>query len=385
MSEEETPCDGTKDELAEMPGTPEAGTASFLANPNEFTSVADVISIVRVPWERRLQTAAVASFVFALPFTMACMLVSGLLLMNPFTTFPMLIYLVVIYNDTAQHTGKRRSEWVRGWKWWKHFAAYFPMSLRSDAKLNPDDKFVFGYHPHGIISVGALATFGTDGLDFSGVFPGIDVHLVTLPTNFRVPFLREIWLSLGICDSSKKTFKSILSRGSGSAIAVVVGGAAESLESAPGTMELTLCNRRGFVRQAILYGACLVPVVGFGETDVFQTTQMPAIKSIQERLQKYMGFAVPIFHGRGVFNKAFGLLPFRRSVHVVVGTPVDPAKLSPLAKLAAEKGEGWLCKDEQGVKLVELVHDAYMEELQKVYDRHKNVCYPMRVKSMVIN
>ena len=28
MSEEELPCDGTKDELAEMPGTPEAGTAS---------------------------------------------------------------------------------------------------------------------------------------------------------------------------------------------------------------------------------------------------------------------------------------------------------------------------------------------------------------------
>jgi len=259
------------------------------------------------------------------------------------------------------------------------------MSLRSDVTLNPDKKYVFGYHPHGIISVGALATFGTDGLNFSRVFQGIDVYLVTLPTNFRVPFLREIWLSLGICDSSKKTFKSILSRGSGSAIAVVVGGAAESLDSAPGTMELTLCNRRGFVRQAILYGACVVPAVGFGETDVFQTTQMPGVKLLQERAQKYMGFAVPIFHGRGVFNKAFGLLPFRRSVNVVIGTPVDPEQISPLAKLAAEKGEGWLCKDEEGIQLVELVHDAYMKELKKVYDRHKNVCYPTRIKSMVIN
>jgi hypothetical protein len=44
-------------------------------------------------------------------------------------------------------------------------------------------------------------------------------------------------------------YSQVLSSGSGAAIAVVVGGAAESLEAAPGTMDLTLCNRRGFVRQ----------------------------------------------------------------------------------------------------------------------------------------
>ena len=38
-----------------------------------------------------------------------------------------------------------------------------------------------------------------------------------------------------------------------------------------------------------------------------------------------------------------------------------------------------------GKKLVEQVHEAYMKELQKVYDKHKSVCYPMRIKSMVIH
>jgi hypothetical protein len=40
--------------------------------------------------------------------------------------------------------------------------------------------------------------------------------------------------------------------------------------------------------------------------------------------------------------------------------------------------------DEEGRHLVELVHTAYMKELQNVYDKNKNVCYPMRIKSMVI-
>jgi hypothetical protein len=43
---------------------------------------------------------------------------------------------------------------------------------------------------------------------------------------------------LGLLDASKETFKNILSGGSGRAVAVVVGGAAESLKSEPGKMDL---------------------------------------------------------------------------------------------------------------------------------------------------
>jgi len=356
---------GDADDQLSRNSTVEAAPA-MSANPDKINSVADAISVVNVPFERRMQTAAVASFVMALPATFVCIFASLLMLLNPLTALLMLAYLCHIFTDTSPHTGRRKSEWVRGLQWWKHFANYFPMSLKAEEELDPGKKYVFGYHPHGIISVGALAAFGTDGLSFSKIFKGIDVHLVTLPTNFKVPFLREVWLSLGICDSSKKTFQKVLSRGSGSAVAVVVGGAAESLQSAPGQIELTLCNRRGFVRQALLYGASVVPTVAFGcvplpsclppspelalstppspvpsfpapwlpphpntlpvssapgvdargrvtaggrgrETDVFETTQSASIKALQEKAQKAMGFAIPIFHGRGIFQKVMGL------------------------------------------------------------------------------
>jgi hypothetical protein len=61
---------------------------------------------------------------------------------------------------------------------------------------------------------------------FSFLFPGIDRRVVTLPQNFKTPFLREYFRFMGAVDSDKATFRNILSRKS-TALIVVVGGAAE--------------------------------------------------------------------------------------------------------------------------------------------------------------
>jgi 2-acylglycerol O-acyltransferase 2 len=60
----------------------------------------------------------------------------------------------------------------------------------------------------------------------------------------------------------------MLSRGAGQAITIVIGGASESLSAHPGTADLTLKKRFGFVKIAIREGADLVPVFSFGENDV---------------------------------------------------------------------------------------------------------------------
>jgi len=61
---------------------------------------------------------------------------------------------------------------------------------------------------------------------------------------------------------------STLRAGPGSSITIVVGGAAESLSAHPGTADLTLKRRKGFIKLAIRTGASLVPVFSFGENDV---------------------------------------------------------------------------------------------------------------------
>eukprot|EP00494_Astrolonche_serrata_P023250 UN23508 len=130
---------------------------------------------------------------------------------------------------------------------------------------------------------------------------------------------------MGICDASKKSIYNILKQGPGSSLTLVLGGAKESLEAHPGKARLYLKHRKGFVKQALMYGACLVPVYGFGENELFSQMENPegsTLRKIQEWMQKQMGFAIPVFRGRGVFQYDIGMLPRRKALHVCFGKPV---------------------------------------------------------------
>ena len=72
----------------------------------------------------------------------------------------------------------------------------------------------------------------------------------------------------GVGSVSKQSCANVLSKGPGVAIAIVIGGATEALSAHPGTADLTLKRRFGFVKMAIKEGADLVPVFSFGENDV---------------------------------------------------------------------------------------------------------------------
>jgi 2-acylglycerol O-acyltransferase 2 len=239
------------------------GNAEGERQRSPIQAILSGISVWDVPLERRKQTAAVALFVSSLIFIPGCFVTSLLLLFHPLSRIPVIIYLLYItLLDSSTITGARKSDFFRRLPMFKHYANYFPVKLHKTADLDPDHRYVIGYHPHGIIGIGAIASFASEGPGISQLLPGLDIYLLTLAINFRVPLLREIWLLMGLCDSSKRTFRTILSRGSGSAVVVVVGGAAEALQAAPGTMDLILEQRRGFVRQALLNDALLVPAIG---------------------------------------------------------------------------------------------------------------------------
>jgi 2-acylglycerol O-acyltransferase 2 len=137
--------------------------------------------------------------------------------------------------------------------------------------------------------------------------------------------------------------------------------------------------------QALLYDAALVPVLAFGETDVYDVEHWPWAEALQARMQKLLGFAVPVFHGRGIFNYDFGLLPYRRPIAVVVGAPLELRRVSAAGRRAAELGERWLTRDEEGVALVDEWHAAYVEAVRGMYEEHKAKLFMRRVSSMRIS
>jgi 2-acylglycerol O-acyltransferase 2 len=153
--------------------------------------------------------------------------------------------------------------------------------------------------------MGALCNFATEATCFSELFPGVIPSLLTLKTNFKFPIYRDIILALGIASVSRHSCEHILSSGPGRSIVIVIGGASESLSARPGIADLTLKKRLGFIRIAIRHQADLVPTFSFGENDLYEQVDNSNgswLWKVQKQMQKALGFTVPLFHARGVFN-----------------------------------------------------------------------------------
>jgi len=264
---------------------------------------------LNVPLQRRLQTLLVLLHTLSIAGGLALFF----LLCTIPVLWPVLVpYLLYVLLSRASTSGElsHRSEWLRSSKVWSLFGSYFPARLHRSQPLEPTRKYLFGYHPHGIISHGAFAAFATEALGFKQMFPGITNTLLTLDSNFRVPLYRDYALRMGLASVSRESCENILSHGGpngegmGRAITIVIGGARESLDAKPYTLRLVLKRRKGFVKLAIRTGADLVPVLAFGENDLydqFDAAGHPYVHRAQLFVKKFMGFTVPLFHARGTY------------------------------------------------------------------------------------
>lgn len=330
---------------------------------------------LNVPLQRRLQTLVVLGHTVCIPLAMsAFFFLCAIPLMWPLLV-PYLIYCIFSTASTSG-TLSHRSKFIRSLPTWSLFASYFPARLHRSQVLPPTRKYIFGYHPHGIISNGAFLAFATEALGFAQLFPGITNSLLTLDANFRVPFYRDYVLSLGVSSVSRESCQNLLSKGGpngegmGRAITIVVGGARESLDAKPHTLRLVLNCRKGFIKLAIRTGADLVPVLAFGENNIydqFSAESHPLIHKFQLAVKQLMGFTVPLFHARGVFNYDVGLMPYRRPINIVVGRPIKVQK-----------------EEKPGQEVIDRVHGEYVAELQRLWDTWKDDFSPDRQEELNI-
>ncbi|TPX75469.1 hypothetical protein CcCBS67573_g03264 [Chytriomyces confervae] len=273
-----------------------------------------------------------------------------------------LLLLVILYAqvDKTHEQGGRKLGWIRKLFSWKLCADYFPMALYKTAELKPNRPHVFGYHPHGVIGLGVVIAIGSDALGVKDLFPGVTIRPGTLEINFQIPFIREILLNCGFVSVNESALDAVLSNNE--SVLVAVGGAAEALDSVPGTNKLTLYSRHGFVRLALRHGAALVPMFGFGESDLFEQVDNREgtwIRWFQENFKEWATFSPLIPYGR------YGILPYRRPVTVVVGAPIDLPKVENPTEDEVRK---W--------------HRVYMSSLRSLFDAHKEELLPHRTSDL---
>lgn len=138
---------------------------------------------------------------------------------------------------------------------------------------------------------------------------------------------------------------------------LIVGGAQEALYSRPDNYRVILKKRKGFVKIAIKTGAPLVPVITFGEVDLFdQSNNDPGtkIRAYQDFVKKWTGVAPAFFYGRGFSENSFGFLPYRRPLTTVIGAPVEVVK-----------------NETPTQEEIDAVHAEFSDALVKLFDDHK--------------
>ncbi|TPX32555.1 hypothetical protein SmJEL517_g04351 [Synchytrium microbalum] len=280
--------------------------------------------------------------------------------------WPVIItYWTFIWFDRhTPHTGGTdRYQWVLDLPLWSWYADYFQTQLVRTTPLNPHGNYIFGYHPHGIYVFGT-PIFVTNECNFKELFPNIKLRIGTLDVNFKVPIWREMQLAMKLISVSADSIKNVLSKGPGWSVMIVIGGAQEAMLSYPGTADLVLKRRKGFVRVGIQTGAALVPVFTFGENDLYyQTTpeRNPKIASLQSWFQKATGFSFPFGMGK------FGWIPLRRKIVSVVGAPIHVIK-----------------QDNPSQEYIDELHAKYIQSLAKLYDTYKDTYAPNRIRDMRI-
>ncbi|KAI1699608.1 diacylglycerol acyltransferase domain-containing protein [Ditylenchus destructor] len=307
-----------------------------------------------------LEKLAAGLYVFAFviaPFV--SMTICIIVFMTPLLWTIGIPYLIwYAYDFHAPRRGSRPWRAFTSFWLWRYLACYFPMRLVKTAELPPNKNYVIGVHPHGIIGFATFVTFCTEGTHFSRLFPGLRRFPVTLPMQFWFPLRREFLTLTGTISSDVEAIEYVLDRPpKGYVVAIVPGGAAEALDSHPDTYDLTLKNRRGFIRLAIKHGADLVPLYHFGENKIYSQLPNPhgsRLRTFQMAVKRWTGATVPIFYGRGILSNIIGLMPYRKPITTVVGAPI-PVK----------------CNPNPSEEECDELHAEYCRRLVALFDEHK--------------
>uniref|UniRef100_A0A8C0FIG1 Acyltransferase n=1 Tax=Bubo bubo TaxID=30461 RepID=A0A8C0FIG1_BUBBB len=279
--------------------------------------------------------------------SVACTLILMYILCTDCWVIAALYLAWLVFDWNTPKKGGRRSQWVRNWTIWRYFRDYFPIRLVKTHNLLTTRNYIFGYHPHGIMGLGAFCNFSTEATGVGQKFPGIRPYLATLAGNFRMPILRDYLMSGGKCKAHRVKF----------ALANVQPARVQGSEC--DAVVLTAEQGCGVLTSCHLSSADLVPVYSFGENEVYEQVIFEEGswgRWVQKKFQKHIGFAPCIFHGRGLFSSnSWGLLPYSKPITTVVGEPITIPKI-----------------DNPSQREVDFYHSIYVDSLIKLFDKYKS-------------
>ena len=186
----------------------------------EFTPIQKSLQLIFVSFWIVLTILLMTSFI---PLTIA-------LTFYPWTGYLLAIYMMWIWLDrNTANTGLKSfaRDTLRFNKSWQLARDYFSGQLVKTHELDPSRKYIFGYHPHGLLGI-ALQVNILLNHNFRKIFPGIDTIIATVSVSFWIPFWRDYILNLGAISCDPKAVRNcLINSPKGTALVLALGGAEE--------------------------------------------------------------------------------------------------------------------------------------------------------------
>jgi len=227
------------------------------------------------------------------------------------------------------------------------FAAYYKRLELSGALEDIEKEgCMFGFHPHGILSVG-FSCNGVWSKKFHDASGNNTQWLVDKVLREDNPFFKVICDLHGCVETLSKTSIQHF-MGSRTNVAIVPGGFEDATTMVFGKDSTCILKRKGFIKYALQYGYKVYPVYTFGESSTYHTFT----GCLKFRLWLCQ-FGVPTALGVGC--PWLPPMPLKgASLLTCVGKPLDFPKLPNPSKDDVDK---W--------------HAAYIEALLKLFEEHK--------------
>lgn len=187
--------------------------------------------------------------------------------------------------------------------------------VRFTQSLSEDTKYIYAWHPHGVISMSHFFHILTRFTTWPSTLHPI--KCACLATLLWAPFGKELLDYVSAVPSEYHAMKGVLENGE--SISVAVGGMREMLGN-----DYIVKRRRGIFKMALETGTPIVPVLSFGENTLFSIVTINP--SIQKWLESYdICVWIPTFHS---IVKWLGILqnPLKDPITSVVGSPIPVTK-----------------------------------------------------------
>lgn len=232
----------------------------------------------------------------------------------------------------------------------KNIKTSFPVYYSKD--FDHSKKYIYLFHPHGLLSLSHYLNIGTNLTNWKDR----ETNGTTLSILWCLPFGQELLESTNFVPSNYDDMKNVLLNNK--SLSVTLGGVKEIALSQDNKMILNIAKKRGIFKMALETGTPLVPILVYGENEIYKVSPSWLLKILNNFVLKYNLFLpIPTFKSCYKWLRLFNE-PLKAPVKTYAGSPIEVQKIiNPT--------------DEDILKLREI----YFIQLRKLYKETKPDTY----------